>query len=566
MNLQAGHPEPSETPPPAALPEPPPPADAERAIKPPPPPGAVLGSMRIRKKLLVLHTLFSLALAFVILVTLRPAITEVVERAEIDEARLLLRLAQRDGGAEPNALPSAAVEALGSASGIARIREGSSAELGLSDATVQLARSQPRSAVPAYLNGREPAAVMALANNRFLAATVRIEASRAAVWKLYAFVTAALLAVYLLVAAALEIFVLPKNVYAPIARVLDADAAARAGDAQREIIPTDLIPADELGEIMASRNRTILALRSKERQLSDALAQLELAASDLQRKNHLLQTAQRNLADADRLASLGMMSAGIAHELNTPLAVIKGLAERLLSHRDHALPADQAALLHRVVGRLERLSESLLDFARARPPTRTLANVREIVEEALTLVRLDREAGGVVIENRIDLALALPCDADRMIQVMVNLIRNAVDALASPQRPRAVPARIDILAHVAAAPPSQSATTEHATSTGSWLTITIRDNGPGIDPDVLPRLFEPFASTRLDSNGTGLGLAVAQGIVHEHGGLILAHNRTDATGAVFEVLVPMEVSPTPPVPLEVASTPDAKEVRLGQRA
>lgn len=524
--------------------------------------------MRIRKKLIVLHTLFSLALAFVILITLRPAITEVVERAEIDEARLLLRLVQRDAKAGSPALPSAAVEALGSASGIARIREGSSAELGLSDATVQLARSQPRSAVPAYLNGKEPAAVMALEDDRFLAATVRIEASRAAVWKLYAFVTAALLAVYLLVAAALEIFVLPKNVYAPIARVLDADAAARAGDAQREIIPTDLIPADELGEIMASRNRTILALRSKERQLSDALAQLELAANDLQRKNHLLQTAQRNLADADRLASLGMMSAGIAHELNTPLAVIKGLAERLLSHRDHALPADQAALLHRVVGRLERLSESLLDFARARPPTRTLANVHEIVEEALTLVRLDREAGGggVVIENRIDPALALSCDADRMIQVMVNLIRNAVDALATPKRPRAAPARIDILAHVAASPPSQTAATSHATSTGNWLTITIRDNGPGIDPDVLPRLFEPFASTRLDSNGTGLGLAVAQGIVHEHGGLILAHNRSDATGAVFEVLVPMEVSPTPPLPVEEPRTPDARKARIGQSA
>ncbi len=545
MSRQAGQPEPAETPPTTA-----PPAltsDAERATKPPPPPGAVLGSMRIRKKLIVLHTLFSLALAFVLLVTLRPAITEVVERAEIDEARLLLRLIQRQAGSE--GLSSAAVEALGSPSGVSRLRAGSAAELGLSDATVQLARSQPRSAVPAYLNAREPAAVMAIQDDRFLAATVRIEASRAAVWKLYAFVTAALLAVYLLVAAALEIFVLPKNVYAPIARVLDADAAARAGDAEREIIPTDLIPADELGEIMASRNRTILALRSKERQLSDALAQLELAANDLQRKNHLLQTAQRNLADADRLASLGMMSAGIAHELNTPLAVIKGLAERLLNHRDHALPADQAALLHRVVGRLERLSESLLDFARARPPTRSLAHVREIVDEALTLVRLDREAGGVAIENHVDPAQTLACDADRMIQVMVNLIRNAVDALAAPTRSRAAPPRIEVEAKVAPAPSSQASTTRHDQPPTDWLTITIRDNGPGIDPDVLPRLFEPFASTRLDSNGTGLGLAVAQGIVHEHGGLILARNRSDSGGAIFEVLVPMEVLPAPTLPV-----------------
>src|SRR6185295_16281744 len=152
--------------------------------------------------------------------------------------------------------------------------------------------------------------------------------------QLYALTAVALLAVYGLVAAALELFVLPQHVYDPISRMLEADAAVQEGATEDELIPETAIPADELGEIMRSRNRTIVALRRHESALAEALAELGRVAGDLKRKNHLLEMAQRNLADADRLASLGMMSAGIAHELNTPLAVVKGLAEKLNSAPD----------------------------------------------------------------------------------------------------------------------------------------------------------------------------------------------------------------------------------------
>jgi signal transduction histidine kinase len=85
----------------------------------------------------------------------------------------------------------------------------------------------------------------------------------------------------------------------------------------------------------------------------------------------------------------------------------------------------------------------------------------------------------------------------------------------------------------------------------------VKDDGPGIDPSILPRLFEPFASTRLDSRGSGLGLAVSEGIVREHGGVILARNRTDRSGAIFEVVLPAsEVSPqVPPQPIGTLSVP-----------
>ncbi len=90
--------------------------------------------------------------------------------------------------------------------------------------------------------------------------------------------------------------------------------------------------------------------------------------------------------------------------------------------------------------------------------------------------------------------------------------------------------------------PSRSARAERDGT--DWLCVTISDNGPGIDPDVLPQLFEPFVSTELDARGTGLGLAVAEGIVREHEGVILARNRPDRAGAVFEVMLPLPpVSP-----------------------
>src|SRR5205814_10689547 len=127
---------------------------------------------------------------------------------------------------------------------------------------------------------------------------------------------------------------------------------------------------------------------------------LEQVANDLKRKNHLLETARRNLADADRLASLGMMSAGIAHELNTPLTVLKGLVEKLNSH-PRELDKTQAALMLRVVPRLERLGDSLLDFARARQPSIRRVPLAPLVQETMLLVGLDRDAGSVAITSTV---------------------------------------------------------------------------------------------------------------------------------------------------------------------
>lgn len=510
----------------------------------------MLAGMRIRKKLFFLHTFFSLALTFVLLVALRPAIARIVDRADSRASiDLLSAIAPALAAAQDDQTAPIRTYLHGRPHVITR--EGSAAELGIPRDIAVNASVSPFTAIELNAPPWEASAVAFIpregsSEGRFVVLSATSPEARSSVVWLYLYTLVALLFVYALVALALELFVLPQSVYDPIRRILDADKAVQdnqsglSGGAS-ELVPEIHIPRDELGEIMRSRNDSIRALRSNQEALNLALSQLEVAATDLKRKNHLLQSAQRNLADADRLASLGMMSAGIAHELNTPLAVLKGSVEQIASAPQSAVEPSRAALMLRVVERLERLSESLLDFARVRPPTSRPVELSPIIDEAATLVRLDRSVRAAPIKNFVEPTLILDCDADRITQVFVNLLRNAADAInARRDRPVSPSDRIVVDAE------------RTRRDESDWLSIRIRDTGPGIDPAILPALFEPFASTRLDSRGTGLGLAVADGIIREHGGILLARNRTasdtgapDLCGAVFEIMLPLSGTPSP---------------------
>ncbi len=538
-------------------------------------PAGLLAGMRIRKKLIVLHTSFSLVLAGIMAVALRPAVGEVVRRAERHEGRVVLAAAmlEREIAREDGRAPeeqAGLLARLNEPSGV-MLRAGTAEELGLREEVARRAMAEPGAIVEVSPAADPPRLVVYDGGaGEFVEVSARLEEAREAVLRLYLLAVLALLAVYGLVAAALELFVLPQHVYEPIRRMQEADHAVQEGRREEELIPESAMPADELGEIMRSRNASIVALREHERALAEALRQLEQVATDLKRKNHLIEMAQRNLADADRLASLGMMSAGLSHEMNTPLAVLKGLAEKLARGRgavggaggSGGLSEEEAALMVRVVGRLERLSESLLDFARVRPPQSQPTDLRGLVEEAWTLVSLDREAREVRFEDRVPEGTIVECDPDRMVQVLVNLLRNSVDALEGSMA-RGAGGRRGTAAHAGSGAKAEAGGSGSGRRGGGergggrivvaselleregrrWVSLTITDDGPGIDPEVLKRLFEPFVSAKLDSRGTGLGLAVAEGIIREHHGLLLARNREDDHGAVFEIMIPVEAAP-----------------------
>jgi two-component system NtrC family sensor kinase len=329
---------------------------------------------------------------------------------------------------------------------------------------------------------------------------------------------AVLAVVYCLAVLVLELWLLRTYIHRPLRALLDADEASRRGDTQRELIDPAFIPSDELGRLMSSRNSTVRQLRQHEQDLRCALRELQEVAQDLIEKNRLLETAKDNLAAQDRLASLGLLSASVAHEMNTPLAVLRGSLEKLLESDEPPQARERLERMLRVARRLQTISESLLDFSREREQSIESVSIRPLIEDAWGLVAIDEKAAGVHFTNETGSPHAILGNAHRLEQLFVNLLRNALYAVGPSG---------DIQVR-----------SEQQTLDGrDWLVIAVEDSGAGIPPGVLPRVFEAFVTTRLDARGTGLGLTVAEGIAHQHGGGITASNRPEG-GARLEVRLP----------------------------
>jgi signal transduction histidine kinase len=285
--------------------------------------------------------------------------------------------------------------------------------------------------------------------------------------------------VYVLAVLLLELVILPVYVYGRIRQFLEADEATRRGDHARELIGESLILDDELR-------------RHEE---------------ELRRKNQMLESQ-------DRLVSLGMISASVAHEMNTPLAVLRGSIEKLLESASDPLLRERVERMSRVAERLQRISEGLTAFARLRKIEMGPVALRALIDESWHLVAIDEKAARVSFTNRIDAAHVAHGNADRLMQVFVNLLRNALDAVPPGGGIAVASRRVD-----------------------DRIAVTVDDDGPGIAPELLPSIFDAFVTTRLDAKGTGLGLAVAEGIVDQHGGTIEASNRPEG-GARLEVRLP----------------------------
>jgi signal transduction histidine kinase len=279
--------------------------------------------------------------------------------------------------------------------------------------------------------------------------------------------------------------------------MLHADQATQRGDRDHELIDESAILGDEIGQIMRSRNATIVELRKREDDLEQALRKLE---------------AQ------DRLVSLGLLSASVAHELNTPLTVLEGSIEKLTETTTDEPALERLARMLRVTQRLRKISESLVDFARVRKQQLEPVEMQPLIDEAWSLVAIDDKAADTIFVNSAHAGDVVTGNPDRLIQVFVNLLRNALYAIPAS-------GRIEVK------------TRKLTRNAKRWISIAVEDTGPGIPAEVLPEIFEAFVSTRLDARGTGLGLTVAEGIVHQHAGTISASNRQGG-GACLEVVLP----------------------------
>src|SRR5262249_47763506 len=217
-----------------------------------------------------------------------------------------------------------------------------------------------------------------------------------------------------------------------------------------------------------------------------------------------------------RLAFLGEIAANVAHEVRTPLSVLKA-STQLLALGD--LPvAEQRQLAARATAEVDRLNgvvSGLVDLVRPRSPSRRVESIEQIVDRAVTFFSPMTKKSGVTIEHTSgDHDLKVHCSADQLHQVFLNLFQNGIQAMRGA-------------GHL----------TIHGRRNGGWVEIAVEDSGPGFSSEVLSRAFAPFVTTKPD--GTGLGLAIAKRIVEEHGGSIAAEN-TPGGGACVRIRLPMK--------------------------
>ena len=228
---------------------------------------------------------------------------------------------------------------------------------------------------------------------------------------------------------------------------------------------------------------------------------------------------QAKLIHSEKMAAVGQLVSGVAHEVNNPLTAIMGYADLLTSSNDLSSEARRdLGIILQEAQRTKQIVQNLLSFARQSAPHREPVNLNAVLGRTLQLRQYDFVNHGVVVEEDFDTALPLVFgDPQQLQQVFLNVLNNAYDAVREVTRTPFV--RI-------------------ATSVADGIVeVEITDNGPGISmPD---RIFDPFFTTKEVGKGTGLGLSICYGIVREHGGEITCSNQPDGHGATFLVRLPV---------------------------
>jgi two-component system nitrogen regulation sensor histidine kinase GlnL len=245
-----------------------------------------------------------------------------------------------------------------------------------------------------------------------------------------------------------------------------------------------------------------------------------------------LQAFQQQMRRADKLASMGILAAGLAHEIRNPLGGIKGAAQ-LLS-REIPMGQEHAELIVREAERIDSLLGQLQDLTQPRPPALAPVNIHELVDYVLVLLREKASGCRVQFERCFDPSLPpLEADRDQLIQVILNLVKNALEA-SPPGGKVTLTTRVATELALPAAEPGGKPIT--------LICLEVADEGPGLPPGAQDRLFTPFFTTKAD--GAGLGLSVAHGIVERHGGRLEVMNGPRG-GALARCYLPVEQPPAP---------------------
>jgi len=269
---------------------------------------------------------------------------------------------------------------------------------------------------------------------------------------------------------------------------------------------------------LASNDREIVSITNA---FNNMLRELEL------RRTHLLRS--------EKLASLGTMLSGVAHELNNPLSNIWTSCQIMQDELGTTSVDEQGVLLRQIdeqSARARNIVRSLLDFARDRDFVKEAVSLRQLIEQTMHFIKGEVPPGvGLVIDVADD--IAVQADRQRLQQVFVNLIKNAVDAVAGSGQVQIEARRF----RAGDAPEDEIPFVNRCAISGEAVRICVRDDGPGVAAGVLPRIFDPFFTTKSVGGGMGLGLFIVHEIIDEHDGCISAASE-EGKGTVFRIWLP----------------------------
>jgi len=299
----------------------------------------------------------------------------------------------------------------------------------------------------------------------------------------------------------------------PLQNIVSVTRMVANGDMSQEVRVNS---RDEMGYVATSFNQMIGRLKDAREELEKWGKMLE---QKVEKRTEELRSAQDQILRSERLAALGRLAAGVAHEMNNPLSGILLFTQSLLKRTgDNPSVQEDLKVIEQEIIRCSRIVRSLLDFARETKPKKVPTHINQVIETTLSLVENQADFHNIHIIKELNPSISeIPLDANQMQQVLMNIIINAADAM-----PEGGTLNI----------------TSSLSSEDNSVDIKIADTGCGIPQALIDRIYDPFFTTKEGKKGTGLGLAVSYGIIKKHQGFILVESE-EGKGTTFTIQLPI---------------------------